>query len=411
MTERADVVVVGAGIVGVCAAHALARRGRTVLLLDRGDVAAGCSYGNAGLVCPSHSIPLASPAAFRNALKWMFDPESPFYIRFRFSPALWSWLWRFRRAARTERVLAAIPVLRDLHRASVSEFERLCGRVECAWERKGLLEVYRTEEGLEEGRGTARLLGEHGLPSEMLDAAAVRDRAPCVREGVAGGVLWPEDAHLDPARFVQGLAGLAREEGVRIETGTEVTGLDPSQGIVRTSRGDFRGDRVVLAAGAWSPALARDLDVRLPIQPAKGYSITVRRPDAAPPLPLLLHESKVAVTPMGPILRFAGTLELAGLDLTINERRVGAIRKAASEWLEGTEGAEELQVWRGLRPCTPDGLPVVDRAPGHENVILAAGHAMIGVSLGAVTGRLVAELACGEPPCVDLAPLAATRFL
>jgi D-amino-acid dehydrogenase len=179
---------------------------------------------------------------------------------------------------------------------------------------------------------------------------------------------------------------------------------------VRTTRGDFRPGQVVLAAGAWSPAVARDLSLKLPIQAAKGYSLTFRRPDSAPSLPLVLSEARVAVTPMGPLLRFAGTLELAGMDLSFNRRRVDAIRQGPHRYLAGLEDLELVERWRGLRPVTPDGLPIVGRAPGCENLIVAAGHAMIGQSLGPITGKLVAQMACGEQPEFDLAPFRVERF-
>jgi D-amino-acid dehydrogenase len=406
-----DVLVVGGGVVGTCAAWFLAERGARVTVVDRGEVGSGCSYGNAGLVVPSHSIPLAAPGVMSKALRWMWSPESPFYIRFRWSLELWSWLWKFRAACREEPMKRAIPLLRDLSRASVALYDRL--GIDCACARKGLLLVYRTPEGLHEGQEEARLLAEWDLPSRAMDAEEARRLVPTLRPGVAGAIHFPEDAHLDPIRFVRGLAKAAEAKGVSFRVGVEVTGFEVRDGriaAVRTSAGELRADEVVLAAGSWSPGVARELGHRLPIQPAKGYSITVRRPPGVPELPLLLMESKVAVTPMGPLLRFAGTLEMAGLDLSINERRVAAIRRGAAEYLEGTESLEHVETWRGLRPCTPDGLPIVGRSSRIGNLILATGHAMIGLSLGPITGQLVAEIACGQTPSIDIHALRAERF-
>ncbi len=415
MVEKADVVVVGAGIVGVCAAWSLAGRGRRVLVLDAGEIGAGCSYGNAGLVCPSHSVPLAAPGVFWKGLKWMLDPESPFYIKPRLDRALFGWLLRFRAACAEKRMKRAIPVLRDLHRASVELFEAMVRgeAIECGWTRRGVLLLFRTGSGYEEGLEEATLLAEHGLPYRAMSPYEVRSLAPQVRAGVAGGIHLLEDAHLDPSLFVRGAASAARKRGAEFRTGTEVLGFETTGrriDVVRTTRGDFRAGEVVLASGSWAPGIARTLGLRLPIQPAKGYSITVRTPASCPPVPLLLAESKVAVTPMGPHLRFAGTLELAGLDFSINERRVAAIRRAASLYMEGTEDLELVEIWRGLRPCTPDGLPILGRPPAVENLVIAAGHAMIGVSLGPVTGEIAARLVCGEASPVDLTLLRPERF-
>jgi D-amino-acid dehydrogenase len=346
-------------------------------------------------------------------MKWMFDPDSPFYIKFRWSWALFSWLWKFRAACREERVRRAIPVLRDLQLASVRLFDEIAGRDGCHYARKGLLLVWRTPGGLEHGKEEARLLSEYGLGSSVLDAEAARALAPSLRTGIAGAIHYPEDAHMDPALFVRHLADEARAAGVEFLTDTEVRGFESSgRSITKalTSKGALEAGQIVLAAGSWSPRFAKDLGLRIPIQPAKGYSVTLQTPPSPPSVPLLLMETKIAVTPMGPRLRLAGTLELAGLDLTINERRVEAIRRGGREYLTDLDGLPELEIWRGLRPCTPDGLPIVGRPRAWDNLILAAGHAMIGLSMAPITGKLVADLACGDAPGFDLSLVSPDRF-
>lgn len=406
-----DVLVVGGGVVGVSCAWYLAAAGRSVLVVDSGEVGGGCSHGNAGLIVPSHSIPMAAPGMISKGMRWMFDAESPFYIKFRFDRALFSWLWKFRAACREGRVRAAAPVLRDLHRASGALYDALAE--DCAYAKKGLLLVYRSHEGLEEGEEEARFLEGFGLPSKLLDGVAARAMVPALREGVMGAVHYPEDAHLDPAAFVRNLARGCEAKGVRFLPRTAVTRFEVSGrriSAVRTAAGEYRPEQVVLAAGSWSPDAGRDLRLRIPIQPAKGYSLTLDAPRSAPEVPLLCMEAKVAVTPMGPKLRLGGTLELAGLDLSINERRVAAIRRGAETYLEGLEGLEVRETWRGLRPCTPDGLPILGRPFAYDNLILATGHAMIGMSLGPVTGKIVAELVEGRPAGFDLALLHPDRW-
>jgi D-amino-acid dehydrogenase len=280
-----------------------------------------------------------------------------------------------------------------------------------------MLLVYKTEEGFRYGVEEAHVLAGAGVTSKTLDAHQVCALEPAVRPGMAGAVYFSMDAHLNPAEFVRGLARFVESKGVRIHANTAVTGIEKAGRrieTVKTTNGDFQPSEVVVAAGAWSPLLARSLKLNVPIQPAKGYSITVKRPAAYPVIPMLLGESRVAVTPMesptGPILRFAGTLELAGMDLSINQRRVDAMRRAAGNYLVDMGELETIEVWRGLRPCTPDGLPIVGRPESCDNLTLAAGHAMIGISLGPITGKLVAQIVCGEKTDVDVKPLRVERF-
>lgn len=409
-----DVLVIGGGVIGICAAFYLAQRGAPVTVLERGEIGAGSSYGNAGLIVPSHSIPLAEPGALRHGLKWLFDPDSPLYIRPRADDELAAWLLRFALACTEARMRAAIPVLRDLGLASRALYDELARLgFDFGYERRGLLEVFITRRGLAEAEAQAALLGESGLEVRVLDGDRVRALEPNVSEAVLGGLYFPLDAHLDPARFVRGLAQEAEKRGARIRTRVGVIGFE-AEGRritrVHTTEGERSPAQVVLAGGAWSPVIARDLQLRLPIQAAKGYSLTIKRPVRSPAVPLLLGEAWVAVTPLGEALRFAGTLELAGLDYTINRRRLEAVRRGAQAYLPAVETAEVMETWRGLRPCTPDGLPIIGRAARYENLLLATGHAMLGVSLGPVTGQLIAQLACGERPALDLTPLRAERF-
>jgi D-amino-acid dehydrogenase len=417
MQRSVDVLIIGGGVIGVCCAYYLMQQGRTVTLLDKQDICAGSSYGNAGLIVPSHAMPLAMPGAIRQALPWLLDASSPFYIKPRLNPELLEWLWRFRSASNQARLQKAIPLLLRLNRASLGLFRELAAisDLDFNFEPRGGLYVYLSQAGFDKGVHEAELLHHYGCEVAILDAAGVRQLAPTLRPAVVGGILYPEDAHLIPDRFVHGMAGLIRRQGAEICPATEVLSCETrGNQVVKvvTTRGDFASKQVVMAAGAWSPQLGHSLGLRLPIQPAKGYSITIPRPAATAEIPLHLAERKVAVTPMGKMLRFAGTLELAGLDLSINRRRVDAIQRAAQEYLELGEGATPatIEIWRGLRPLTPDTLPIIGRCRHLTNLFVATGHGMMGVSMGPVTGKLVSQLAAGEPPQIDLSLLAVERF-
>jgi len=415
MARQKAVLVIGGGVIGVCSAYYLVREGWAVTLVEKGDVGAGSSYGNAGLIVPSHSVPLAAPGVLLKALKWMLDPESPFYIKPRLDWALLAWLWRFGAACTLPRLRRAMPILRDLSYASLALYRELAalGELDFGFRQDGVLAVFRTEKGYEEAVHESHLLAEAGLSAKLLDGEAARALEPSLRRDVIGAVLFPDDAHLVPDAFVAGLARVGERLGVRIRTATEVLGFgfDGNRIVtVETTRGNFEPDVVILAAGAWVPRLAELLRVAVPIQPAKGYSVTCERPADGPRIPLLLGEAKVAVTPMGDRLRFAGTLELAGLDLSINRRRVAAMMRAARQYVARTDDLPVVEVWRGLRPCTPDGLPIIGRSKRWENLILATGHAMIGVSLGPITGKLVAQLASNQEPIIDVGALVPDRF-
>ncbi|MFQ5827640.1 MAG: NAD(P)/FAD-dependent oxidoreductase [Candidatus Methylomirabilia bacterium] len=415
MAIRTETLVIGGGVIGVCSAYYLAQQGREVTVVDKGAICSGSSYGNAGLIVPSHSVPLAAPAVLLKGLRWMLNPESPFYIKPRLDRDLISWLWKFRGACNERHVRRAMPLIHDLSRASLALYRELAAieGLSFGYHQNGLLTVFRTERGLEEAREESHLLAEAGVAGKILDAGGARVMEPMLSPDVVGGLFFPDDAHLTPDRFVNGLAEIAEHMGVRFHPSTEVLGFSRRGRritAVETTRGDFETDEVVLTAGSWSSEIASALALSLPIQPAKGYSVTHRRPRQSPAVPLLLAEARVAVTPMGETLRFAGTLELAGLDLTINRRRVDAIRRAAARYLTGTEDLETIEIWRGLRPCTPDGLPIIGRPAQLQNLILATGHATIGVSLGPITGKLVSQLAAHQEPMLNLGLLDPGRF-
>ena len=411
-----DILIIGGGIIGVTAAYFLAEAGADVTLVEKGDIAAGSSYGNAGLICPCHSEPIPRPGVLTQGLKWLLDPESPFYIKPRLSPDLVAWLWRFQAHCNETAVQRAIPLLRDMQRQSLRLYQALIKQeqIDCDFEKKGGLTLFRTEAGLAKGHHEVAAMGRFGLQMELLpDAAAVRALEPSIHPDIVGGIHYQEDAHINPARFVYALAERAQAKGATLLTGTEVLGFDMGErGLtaVRTSRGKLAAQQIVLAAGAWSTPIARQLGLAIPMQPAKGYSLTLPRPANFLHTHLHLAEAKVAVTPMGSLLRLAGTLELAGFDLTINQRRVNAIRRTAGSYLIGLENQEPVEIWRGLRPCPPDGLPYIGRSARHPNLIIATGHAMLGISMGPITGQLVAQLACNQPTTLALTPFSPDRF-
>jgi D-amino-acid dehydrogenase len=417
MNQQTDILVIGGGAVGICSAHYLRQRGRQVTVVEKGEICSGSSYGNAGMIVPSHSVPLAAPGVLSKGVKWLLNPESPFYIKPRFSFQLFSWLWQFRRACNLQHMNASIPVIRDLNLASLELYEKLASieGMDFGFEKKGMLSLFHTEKGFKEGVQEARLMKKNGLEADILGAEEIQTYGEGIRIAAVGGVFYPQDANIVPQRFVRGLARYIETKGVKIQPSTEVIGFETADRkvtTVKTTRGDISAESVVLAGGAWSPQVARDLRLKLPIEPAKGYSVTYIRPRKCPSVPIALGEAKVILTPMRETVRIAGTLELAGLDLSINQRRVHAILGNVSKYLPDMplDSSGLIEIWRGLRPCTPDGLPFLGRPRGYDNLIIAAGHAMIGMSLSPITGQLVSQLAEQESPQMDLSPLRIERF-
>jgi D-amino-acid dehydrogenase len=403
-------VIVGGGIVGLSAAYELLRRGRQVVLLEKGAADHdSCSLGNAGMIVPSHFVPLAAPGMVALGLKWMFDGESPFWVRPRLDPALFAWGWKFWRASTQAHVARCEPILRDLNLRSRALFLRhrdeLPGRFDL--EDVGLLALCQTQQTLDHEAVMAARSNALGVPTEVLSADEVRRRDPGVDYAIAGAVLFTKDAHLDPRKLVASLTAEVTRLGGRIVFDAEVTGWKGEGDLLRaavTKQGEFAGEAFVLAAGAWSPAAAAALGLRIPMQAGKGYSMRLERPVQRPKYCSLLMEARVAVTPMGSALTVGGTMEITGNDLSVNPARVRGIRKAFVRYYPAFKEAdfEALPVWSGLRPCPPDGMPYLGRTRAKRNLIVATGHSMMGLSLGPVTGEIVAQLICGEPTSVAL---------
>lgn len=415
--ESTDVLVVGGGVVGVCAAHYLNESGYDVMLVESGEIGSGASHGNMGLIVPSHSVPLAAPGVVLQGLKWVFNPDSPFYIKPRMDPRLFHWLWEFWKASSKEKMCKAIPLIRDMSILSVSLFDELSklDRVKFDYHKRGILALYRTEEGQKESQEEASLLASYGLQIDVHLKNVLETILPNLELNALGGIHFKQDGHLDPRKFVQALAAYIKRRGVTIRTQREVTGFTRKNdriSVTKTTDEDIVANQVVIATGSWTRALGKTFGINLPIEAAKGYSVTLKRPARWPEIPLMLSESRVAVTPMGETLRLGGTLELAGMDHSINSRRITAIINAVSQYLPAFDiGSHEIvDTWCGLRPCTPDGLPFLGRSPDFSNLIVAAGHAMIGVSLGPVTGKLVAQIVAGGRTDINLDLLAVDRF-
>lgn len=412
------VAVVGAGVIGLCIALYCIERGWRVTVVERnGEARDGCSFGNGGMIVPSHMVPLAAPGAVSQGLKWMLQPGAPFHIEPRLSWELFEWAFRFWKAANAEHVRRAAPLLRNLHLASRACYQDLAAtEPSIAFKPTGTLMLCKTQHGLDEEARTAELARELGMEAQVLDAQGTAALDPDVRMDVMGSVHFPLDASVIPGRLVSALQRRVAEGGAQFHWNSAVTAFRTEDGAVRSLATDtgetVTADEFVIAAGAWAGHLARPLGLRLPMQAGKGYSLTLSRPRVQPRHCAILVESRMFVSPMGEGLRMGGTMEMAGLDDSVNPVRVRTMIDAMPGYYPDFAPGDfaGLQPWSGLRPCSPDGLPYVGRTRRLSNLLVAAGHAMMGVSLAPVTGRLVAEILAGERPQIDLALLSPDRY-
>jgi D-amino-acid dehydrogenase len=417
------VVVVGGGIIGLCTAFALHRRGVAVTVLDAGPVEHAASHVNAGWLTPSLAAPVPAPGLIATSLRWMLRSDSPLYIRPRLDPSFMRWTFRFWRHCNARDFLAGTEAIAAFGARSLVLYDAMReAGVRYEEHRDGLLFAYRTTEALEHDYAALEPVRRFGFEiSPMMSAHELRALEPSLSETVTGGYWLPQERSVRPDTLVRGLIDYLQERGVEVRRDTPVTGIETAGGKVTAVLAAGQRtptETVVIAAGAWTPRLLKPLRVRVPIEAGKGYSIDFVPPPALPePVrrPLYLHESRVAVTPLDGMVRLAGTMELSGLNHDMRQERVAAIVRSAGwairGWPEQMPGAEPgVRIWNGPRPMTPDGLPVIGRLPGYRNLIVASGHAMLGVTLAPATGEAVAELiTTGHVPEV-VAPFDPARF-
>ena len=416
MTKKSDVLIIGGGPVGLSCAYYLLNSGRSVTLLDAKEIGKGSGSGNAGHIVPSHIIPLAAPGVVTSALKWMLDPaHSPFEMKVSLDPNYLSWLLKFVLACNEANVQRSIKPLNDLGQLSEKNFAQIFAeeKFDCSYQEKGLIFLYKTEKAFHDGQHEGEFMQKHGIPVSVYDKAKIHEIEPAALDDVIGGVHFTGDAHLNPAVFLKLLSDRVRAMGAEMLENTPVTGFETANGKItkiKTSAGDFEAEQVILAAGALTPPVARDLKLNIPIQPARGYSMTMSATKTMPSHALILGERRIAVSPMDGVLRFTGRLEVGNYSMRPNPVWLQRIENSAREYLRLDEKLDVRETWAGLRPTTPDGVPIIGPSPKHSNLTLATGHAMLGLSLGPGTGQVVAELLNGQQPAVSLSPMRLERF-
>lgn len=408
-------VVIGGGVIGACCALYLRRDGWNVTLLDRANFGRACSHGNCGYVCPSHVLPLAEPGAAWGAFRALFKSNSPFYIRPRLDWKLWAWLLRFAKRCNSADMLQAAEGIAALLHLSTGEFDALkSSGLECEWDSTGLLFVYTSKHEFDAYASTDSLLRERfKTPAQRIDRDALLAQEPALNSHVAGAWLYESDAQLRPDALMRSLRVMLEQQSVEIVENAAVESFSKSEAnatSVRAGARSFDADAFVLATGAWSPQFESELGLRLPIQPGKGYSLTYPRPAKVPTRPMIFHERRVACSPFRTGLRLGSTMEFSGYDDSINRRRLQILTDAAREYLAEPIEAKVEEEWFGWRPMTYDSLPIIGPSRLLQNVFVAAGHSMLGVTLAPATGRLIADLASNRKPTIDPRPYCPSRF-
>ncbi|MEO8239686.1 MAG: FAD-dependent oxidoreductase [Flavobacterium sp.] len=402
------VSIVGGGIIGLCSAYYLAKEGYEVVVFDKSDMTDGCSYGNAGMIVPSHIIPLAQPGMIAQGIKWMFDSQSPFYVKPRLSTDLMKWGLQFYKHANLKHVEKAMPALCDLSLLSKELYQDLAKESNSFfYEEKGLLMLYKTDKTGEEIHHEGKLAEALGLKVDFLSKEEVSKLETGTSTNVIGGVHYKSDAHIYPQKFMQFIKEELNRLNVKIKQQTLVKDFVLKNNAITeivTDKGTFTTDEVVLASGSWSPDIAKKLNINISILPGKGYSFTLKDKSHKPSIPTILCEGKVAVTPMNNDIRFGGTMEITHTnDTKINRNRVQGIVNSINDFYPDLkiEMPKEEETWFGFRPCTPSGMPIIARDKKIKNLTLVTGHAMMGLSLAPATGKIVSEIISGKRTSVD----------
>ncbi|MCM4155688.1 FAD-dependent oxidoreductase [Gramella sp. AN32] len=410
------VAVIGGGIIGLCTAYYLVKEGVEVTLIDKGNITSGASFVNAGYLTPSHIIPLSEPGIVVKGLKWMLKTDSPFYIKPRFDVDFFKWALRFNGSATQQKVEKAVPVLKEFNLKSRDLFDEIRDSLDFDfhYQNKGILSVFKTEKAAVSELKIAALAHEEGLDVKEITKDELQKLQSVFSEEVLGAIHYTCDRHSTPGTFMENMKKWLIKRGVTFEMNQEVIGFEKSEKnivSIKTQEKNIIADEFVLASGSWTTRLARKLQLNIPIQPGKGYSINVPR-DLGISIPAILCESKVAVTPMDGFTRFAGTMEFSGANEIIRKNRVEAIANAASSYYKNLEitPEEKGSAKCGLRPVSPDGLPFIGKTSKYKNLTVASGHSMMGWSMGPATGKMVSDMITEKPLFMKTSAFIPERF-
>ena len=410
-------LIIGGGVIGLFSAYYLHKSGWDVEVLEQGDLSDNCSHGNAGMVTPSHFVPLASPGMVEQGIRWMFDSKSPFYVKPSLNADLVGWGLKFVKSATKKHVERSAGGLRDIalfSRDLYHDFEKDAA-FDFGLTDNGILMLFKSPKVEEEELHLVEKATNLGLDAQYLTPAECRKLQPDIELDILGAVHYHCDSHMYPNKLMKGLVKYLETAGVKINRNTEVIKISHDGNkitAVTTKDKDYRGDAYLVAGGSWSPAIAKMAGIKIPLMPGKGYSFMVDNPAKKMTIPSILCEARVAITPMNGSIRFGGTMEIGKINDKVNMNRVKGIVESVPKYFPDFKlpVPDQKDVWFGFRPCSPDGLPYIGMSGKYNNLAIATGHAMIGLALGPATGKLIAEALNGEKSSMDTSIFAPGRF-
>lgn len=414
MESNKDVVIIGGGIIGLACAYYLTKKNTSVRIIEQKIIGSGASHGNCGLLYFSGVIPLCAPGAVGHEIYRTIFEQSPLYIKPALDFKLFKWLIKFAAHCNLSHMNLASKAKNEILRYSLDLFNSLFSdhTLECDFEKTGHLTLFRDKKYFQKYKSTNSYLEKYGFGAKQLDKDETQALEPAVSNNIAGSYYNEHDWHLRPEMLVDSLKKLLVKKGVVIEENCKAIDFEIARGKishVNTPNGQYGADSFVLATGAFTSQMNKQLNLDIPVQPGKGYSITMERPDKSPKLPCMLYERNMVATPWKTGYRLGGTMEFSGFDDTLNKKRLAMLITGSREYLtSGTELAHEA--WAGFRPMTYDDLPIIDRSPVQENLFVATGHGMLGLTLATGTGRAVCDMIHNEKSEINLKPFSIKRF-
>ncbi len=410
------VIVIGGGIIGIASAHYLNKKGFDVTVIDQGAIGGGSSYANCGYICPSHVLPLAEPGMVKVGIKSLLNPLAAFKVKPQFRMAMFRWFYQFAKRCNHQQMIEGAYHLKSMADDSKQEFESLLTgtKLEAQWKKNGLFYVMKTQQGVEEFLTTDHILSDHfDLKARFIAGAHLTDFDPALKPGLAGGYLYENDASLEPLEFIINWSKNLANKGVKLIEQCQLIKMNKRNNkilSIDTSKGEIKASHFVFATGAWSSHLATELSCHIPVEPCKGYSVTIDRPAVCPEIPMLFPEHRVGVTPFNNSFRLGSMMEFSGFDTKIPSSRIKQLYQSAKPYLKSSLDIVNEKPWYGWRPMTWDSLPIIGHVPKYDNALLATGHNMLGMTLAPSTGKLVASLISGEPHAIDPKPFSPNRF-
>ena len=416
-SDPEKIIIVGGGINGLCAAYYLQKKNYNVTVIDSGNITNNCSFGNMGFLSPSHFVPLASPGVVTEGLKHMLSSTSPFYIKPRLNLSFLQWALKFYKNSTQKIVDKNAPHLSDLlnlSRRLMNEIRDDIGDV-FDMEEIGCMMMCREQKTYEEELKVADTAEKFGLVVERLNREELQKREPDVELDIYGAVLFKDDAHIHPGKFMSAMKNYLEKNGVVFQLDTEVTGFKKNNKTIQaviTDKGVFSGTEILLSAGSWLPQLAKMLGITLLLEGGKGYSYTYDYVEKNIRYPAILVDGRCAITPWKHKLRIGGTMEFSGINNKVLINRMQGIYNSVKLFYPGLkiDFPPKDKIWTGLRPVTPDGLPYIGMVDNFENLLVAGGQAMLGISEGAATGKIISDIVEKRSTPIDISAFKVGRF-